>query len=81
MELTKLKFEGYHYDETTTSKINSVFFIKDDNEDDWIEIIPMPDTAGIFYTVLTIESCETVKAELYIESSDGQFVKVGLKKS
>lgn len=78
MELTKLKFEGFHYDETTTSKVNSVFFIKDDNEDDWIEIIPMQ---GIFYTVLTIESCETVKAELYIESSDGQFVKVGLKKS
>ena len=29
MELTKLKFEGFHYDETTTSKVNSVFFIKD----------------------------------------------------
>lgn len=74
MELTKLKFEGFHYDETTTSKINSVFFIKDDNEDDWIEVIPMQDN---FYTVLTVEKCETVKAELYIESSDGQFVKVG----
>ena len=73
MELTKLKFEGFHYDETTTSKVNSVFFIKDDNEDDWIEVIPMQEN---FYTVLTIEGCETVKAELYIESSDGQFVKV-----
>ena len=73
MELTKLKFEGFHYDETTTSKINSVFFIKDDNEDDWIEVIPMQ---GNFYTVLTVEGCETVKAELYIKSSDGQFVKV-----
>ena len=41
MELTKLKFEGHHYDETTTSKINSVFFVKDDNEDDWIEVIPI----------------------------------------
>ena len=78
MELTKLKFEGYHYDETTISKINSVFFVKDDNEDDWIEVIPMQ---GNFYTVLTVEKCETVKAELYIESSDGQFVKVGLEKS
>lgn len=78
MELTKLKFEGFHYDETTTSKVNSVFFIKDDNEDDWIEIIPMQDN---FYTVLTVERCETVKAELYIESSEGQFVKVGSKKS
>lgn len=78
MELTKLKFECYHYDETTTSKINSVFFVKDDNEDDWIEVIPMQ---GNFYTVLTVEGCEIVKAELYIESSDGQFVKVGLKKS
>ena len=74
MELTKLKFEGHHYDETTTSKINSVFFVKDDNEDDWIEVIPMQVN---FYTVLTVEKCETVKAELYIESSDGQFVKVG----
>ena len=74
MELTKLKFEGHHYDETTTSKVNSVFFIKDDCEDDWIEVIPMQ---GNFYTVLTVEKCETVKAELYIESSDGQFVKVG----
>ena len=36
---------------------------------------------GNFYTVLTVEGCEIVKAELYIESSDGQFVKVGLKKS
>lgn len=78
MELTKLKFKGFHYDETTTSKVNSVFFIKDDNEDDWIEIIPMQDN---FYTVLTVERCETVKAELYIESSEGQFVKVGSKKS
>ena len=51
MELTKLKFEGYHYDENTTSKINSVFFVKDDNEDDWIEVIPMQ---GNFYTVLTV---------------------------
>lgn len=81
MELTKLKFEGYHYDETAISKVNSVFFVKDDNEDSWIEVIPMQDTAGIFYTVLTVEGCETVKAELYIESSDGQFVKVGIKKS
>lgn len=81
MELTKLKFEGYHYDETTISKVNSVFFIKDNNEDDWIEVIPMQDTAGIFYTVLTVEGCETVKAELYIESSDGQLARVGLKKS
>ena len=78
MELTKLKFEGYHYDETTTSKVNSVFFIKDDNEDDWIEVIPMQ---GNFYTVLTVEGCETVKAELYMENSEGQFVKVDSKKS
>ena len=78
MELTKLKFEGYHYDETTTSKINSVFFVKDDNEDDWIEVIPMQ---GNFYTVLTVEKCATIKAELYIESSDGQLVNVGSKKS
>ena len=74
MELTKLKFEGHHYDETTTSKVNSVFFVKDDTEDDWIEVLPMQ---GNFYTVLTVEKCETVKAELYIESSDGQFVKAG----
>lgn len=78
MELTKLKFEGFHYDETTTSKINSVFFIKDGNEDDWIEVIPMQ---GNFYTVLTVEGCETVKAELYMENSEGQFVKVDSKKS
>ena len=41
MDLTKLCFEGYHYDSNTVSKVDSVFYVKDDNEDDWIEIIPL----------------------------------------
>ena len=73
MDLTSLHFEGYHYDSETASKCGSVFYIKDDNEDDWLEIIPLYNTRFL-YTILTIESCETVKAEIW-SYDDGEFIR------
>lgn len=73
MDLTKLCFEGYHYDSNTVSKVDSVFYIKDDNEDDWIEIIPLSNSKE-FYVVITVEGCETSKVELF-RNENGNFVK------
>jgi hypothetical protein len=63
MDLTKFTFKGYHYDNNTVSRCNSVFYVKDDNEDEWLEIIPVSNAKG-FYMLVTVEGCETAKVEL-----------------
>ena len=78
MDLTKLTFEGYHFNGSVSSTCNSVFYDKDDElnsqySDDWLEIIPLANVQG-FYTVLTVEDSETVKAELYVDEQ-GKLVK------
>lgn len=77
MDLTKLTFEGYHFNGNVSSNCSSVFYDKDDvnsqYSDDWLEIIPLVNVQG-FYTVLTIEDGETVKAELYVDEQ-GKLVK------
>ena len=78
MDLTKLTFEGYHFNGNVISSCSSVFYDKDDElnrqfSDDWLEIIPLVNVQG-FYTVLTIEDGETVKAELYVDEQ-GKLVK------
>ena len=54
MDLTEFEFEGYHYDKNTTSKCGSVFYVKDDNEDDWLEIIPLSNSDETCI-ILTVE--------------------------
>jgi hypothetical protein len=78
MDLTKLTFEGYHFNGNVSSSCGSVFYDKDDElnsqySDDWLEIIPLANVQG-FYTVLTVEDSETVKAELYVDEQ-GKLVK------
>jgi hypothetical protein len=73
MDLTKLNFDGYHYDCDTTSCCDSYFYIKDDDEDCWLEVIPLKNTSGL-YTVLTVEGCQTVNAELWVIEED-KFVR------
>lgn len=72
MDLTEFEFEGYHYDKNTASKCGSVFYFKDDNEDDWLEIIPLSNSDETCI-ILTVEGCETVKAGVY-QNRDGELV-------
>lgn len=78
MDLTKLTFEGYHFNDALNSSCGSVFYDKDDElnsqySDDWLEVIPLVNSHGL-YTVLTVENGETVKAEFYVYKHS-EFVK------
>lgn len=39
-KIKKLNILGFHYNPTMISEMNSVYYDNDENEDDWIEIIP-----------------------------------------
>jgi len=72
MDLTEFKFKGYHYDGNTTSKCGSVYYVKDDNEDDWLEVIPLSNSDETCI-ILTLENGEIVKAGVY-QNRDGELV-------
>lgn len=66
MDLTKLQIEGYHYDAETEVVDGSAIYVQDDNEDNWLHIIPLINMEGN-YVVLKIEDCQIVEAKLFFD--------------
>ena len=60
-DIKRLKIPGYHFDDSTVSNCNSVYYNKDEEpEDNWIEIIQDSNTSLLIF--LLVEKCSTVKA-------------------
>lgn len=57
--LKKLTLNGYYYDSESTDKLNSVFYISEESEDDYIRISPIDYTS--MYLVTFVVGCEEVK--------------------
>ena len=56
--LKKLKLNGYYYDPESTDKLNSIFYISEKSEDDWIKISKVSGGAYETYVIDFVVGCE-----------------------
>lgn len=56
--LKKLKLNGYYYDPESTDKLNSVFYVSEKSEDDWIRISRVSSEAYETYVIDFVVGCE-----------------------
>lgn len=56
--LKKLKLNGYYYDPESTDKLNSIFYISEKSEDDWIRISRVSSEAYETYVITFVVGCE-----------------------
>lgn len=56
--LKKLKLNGYYYDPESTDKLNSVFYVSEKSEDDWIKISKVSGRAYEIYVIDFVVGCE-----------------------
>ncbi len=73
--IKKLNIKGYHYDPETEDKLGSIFFISDDNEDNWVRISNIPSDNMLAILVVTfVKDCEDVKLKVQGWNNDLTFI-------
>lgn len=77
--LSKLTLNGYYYDPESTDKLNSVFYISEESEDNYIRISPIDYTS--MYLVTFVVGCEEVKLRVTtVDRNVGNNISVWLNK-
>ena len=60
----QLNIPGFTLDNNTIVEMNTVIYNKDDNEDDWIKIIPDANIDDI-YVILYVHECVDIKCIVF----------------
>ena len=78
-ELKQLTIKNYYYDSESTDKLNSLFYISEESEDDYIRISPIEYTS--MYLVTFVIGCEEVKIRVTtFDHNAGNNISVWLNK-
>ena len=66
--MKKLILDGFSLNENVESRVNSVYYDKDDDEDCWIEITPAHSSKD--YVIEYTKNCETIRVETFSKPED-----------
>lgn len=73
MDISKLKIEGYSLDTSISVCNNGVSYLKDGEDDFWVDIIPDANNSSStdeFYIILYYSRCELIKAEVFSDMGE-----------
>jgi hypothetical protein len=75
--INNLDIKGYHFDATIEGKTNSAYYIKDDDEDTWIEVIPPCNYTS--FVVIFSTKCSPIKVIILPHSTDAKILSTAIK--